>query len=116
MQDIENAGCDMKWDSLFENIDKEIDAVNRKTVERIKNISFEEDKDMIFEDALYEDFGATTMGDTVGTSEPSQVEWASRPGGPQTDLGKARLAMLRKKKKAGSIVRRKVTDSSSKIN
>ncbi len=114
----------MKWNSLFEDIDKEIDLVNKKTVERIKNItfewnpniSFEEDTNMKFEEALYEDFGATTMTDTVGTFEPSKVDWSSRPGGPQTDLGKARLASLKGKKKKDSIVRRKISNYSSKMN
>jgi hypothetical protein len=35
-----------------------------------------------------------------GTNDATKVDWSSRPGGPQTNLGK--LAMKKKQKKAKS--------------
>ena len=66
---------------------------------------------MTFEEAMNEDmaFGGTTEADLVGTANPSMVQWSSRPGGPETDLGKRRLKTL--KKKGGSMVRRKLQTS-----
>ena len=66
---------------------------------------------MTFDEALNENigFGATTMGDVIGTSEPHMIQWSSRKGGPETDLGKRRLAQL--KKKGSGMVRRKIQTS-----
>ena len=61
---------------------------------------------MTFKEAMNEDIGATTSLDVAGTSEPQMVQWSSRKGGPETDLGKRRLAQL--KKKGTGIIRRKL--------
>lgn len=50
-------------------------------------------------------------GDMSGAPDPHMVDWASRPGGPQTDLGKRAM----KKKKKGVIKRKLYPSGDNRI-